>query len=108
MNTLKNIIVNLCRLLLAVTFILSGFVKAIDPLGTHYKLQDYLSALSMGSLLPDWMSIGAAVALSAVEFGLGILLLFAIHRRTVTKLTLVFMVVMTAITVWIAAASATL
>ena len=104
MNTLKNIIVNLCRLLLAVTFILSGFVKAIDPLGTHYKLQDYLSALSMGSLLPDWMSIGAAVALSAVEFGLGILLLFAIHRRTVTKLTLVFMVVMTAITVWIAAA----
>ena len=104
MNTLKNIIVNLCRLLLAVTFILSGFVKAIDPLGTHYKLQDYLSALSMGSLLPDWMSIGAAVALSAVEFGLGILLLFAIHRRTVTKLTLVSMVVMTAITVWIAAA----
>ena len=44
------------------------------------------------------------MALSAVEFGLGILLLFAIHRRTVTKLTLVFMVVMTAITVWIAAA----
>ena len=103
MNSIKYIIVNLCRLLLALTFILSGYVKAVDPLGTQYKLQDYLTALSMGDILPDWMTLGTAVALAAIEFCLGIFLLFAIHRRMVSKLTLAFMLVMTALTVWIAA-----
>ena len=41
-----NIVVNVCRLLLSLTLIFSGFVKAIDPLGTQYKIHDYLSALS--------------------------------------------------------------
>ena len=42
---MKKAIVNLCRLLLAAVFILSGFVKAVDPLGTLYKMQDYLLAM---------------------------------------------------------------
>ena len=33
-----KIAVNACRLLLAVVFIFSGFVKADDPNGTVYKL----------------------------------------------------------------------
>ncbi len=104
MNTIKHIIVNVCRLLLAATFILSGYVKAVDPLGTQYKLQDYASALSLSHLLPDWMSLGMSVGLSAVEFCLGVFLLFAIHRRLVSRLTLAFMVVMTGVTLWIAIA----
>ena len=47
MKKLRIIIVNICRLLLALTFILSGYVKAVDPLGTQYKLNDYLMALSL-------------------------------------------------------------
>ena len=47
MSRLKSILVNICRLLLAITFIFSGFVKAIDPLGSQYKIGDYLTALGM-------------------------------------------------------------
>ena len=39
-----GVITTVCRFVLAVVFIFSGFVKAIDPLGTQYKIQDYLDA----------------------------------------------------------------
>ena len=35
-----KVIVNICRIAVALTFIFSGFVKAIDPLGTQYKIED--------------------------------------------------------------------
>lgn len=69
------ILTNVCRLVLSVTFILSGFVKAIDPLGTQYKITDYLEALSLNGVFPDWIILSASVLLAAVEFTLGILLL---------------------------------
>lgn len=101
MNILTKIAINLCRLCVGLTFILSGFVKAVDPIGTQYKIQDYAEALSLDGLLPDWATLSASVILSGTEFVLGILLLFAIQRRLVTRLTLLFVCVMTAITIWI-------
>jgi uncharacterized membrane protein YphA (DoxX/SURF4 family) len=96
--------VNVCRFVLGVVFVVSGYVKAIDPLGTQYKIQDYLAALGLQGMVPDMVTLGASVLLSALEFSLGILILFAIRRRLVSKLTLLFMVVMTLVTVWIAVA----
>ena len=43
-NKVLHIISSVARTLLAVTFLFSGFVKAIDPLGTVYKIEDYLKA----------------------------------------------------------------
>ena len=91
----------LARLVLAIVLLFSGFVKAVDPLGTQYKLQDYLEALGMGGMIADWLLLGVSIALSTVEFVLGVLLLFAISRRLVTKIVLGVMVVMTCLTVWI-------
>ena len=104
MSVLRPIGVNVCRLLLAATFILSGFIKAIDPLGTQYKLHDYLTALSLDTLVPSWATLVAAVILAAVEFALGMYMLFAIERRRTTRMVLVLMACLTALTVWIAAA----
>ena len=100
--TIKTIAVNLCRLVLAVTFIFSGYVKAIDPLGTQYKIQDYLGAVGLQGIIPDWITLLTSIGLSALEFSLGIFLLFAIQRRVVTKLIAVFMALMTLITLWLA------
>jgi triose-phosphate isomerase len=97
-------IVNLCRIIVAVTFIFSGFVKAIDPIGTQYKLQDYLGAIGMAGILPNWTLLAVAVFLAAIEFCIGIFLLFAIQRRLISKLTVAFMAFMTMVTVWIVVA----
>ena len=105
MNRLKTIATNICRAVLAVTFIFSGYVKAIDPLGTQYKIRDYLTALSIGDYVPDWLTLGSSVVLAALEFALGIFILFAIRRRFTTRVILAFMAVMTLITVWIAIAN---
>ncbi|MBR4925920.1 MAG: triose-phosphate isomerase [Prevotella sp.] len=97
----QRLLVNICRLTVAVTFIFSGFVKAIDPLGTQYKIEDYAEAAGLLSMANTWVTLGLSVALSALEFCLGVFLLFAIHRRVVTRITVVFMAVMTLITLWL-------
>ena len=96
-----SLIVNVARLLLSLTFIFSGFVKAVDPIGTQYKIEDYAEAAGLVGVFPDWMTLTASVLISALEFSLGVFLLFAIKRRTVSKVILAFMVVMTAITAWL-------
>lgn len=95
-----SIIVNIARLILSLTFIVSGFVKLVDPLGTQYKLQDYAGALGIESL-PGWLTLGGAVILAGIEFYLGILLLFGIRKRFTPKAIAAFMTVMTIVTVWI-------
>jgi len=101
----KKVVVNIARLVLALILILSGFVKAVDPLGTQYKIADYLGALHLGQYTPDMITLGAAVLLSAIEFGMGICLLFAIRRRLVSRLVLLMMLIMTPLTLWLALAN---
>jgi len=98
---MRKVLVNICRLVLAVTFILSGFVKAVDPLGTQYKLNDYLEAMQLGDLVPQTVTLMGSIALSTVEFCIGIFLLFVIYRRLTSRLALLVMSIMTVLTVWI-------
>ena len=44
-------------MILALTFILSGFVKAVDPLGTQYKIHDYLAVWGLASYVPDLLTL---------------------------------------------------
>ncbi|MDD7159214.1 MAG: DoxX family protein [Bacteroidales bacterium] len=101
MKRAKAVALYVARTVVGLTFILSGFVKAIDPLGTQYKIQDYLAAIPPSLSLPDMLTLLMSVSLSMVEFTLGAFLLTAISRRLTARLTLLFMVVMTAVTVWI-------
>lgn len=101
MQKLRITAVNVCRFVLAATFIFSGYVKAIDPLGTLYKLKDYAAAMSLNGLLPDWVLVGVAIALGALEFALGVFMLFAVRRHAVSRITLAFMTAMTVLTLWI-------
>ena len=56
-NKIAHVIGAIARTLLALTFLFSGFVKAVDPLGTVYKIEDYLKAF--GGWFTDLMPLAA-------------------------------------------------
>ena len=60
--------------------------------------------MHLGQYVPDAVTLGFAVLLSALEFVMGVCLLFAIRRRLVSKLVLLLMAVMTPLTLWLAVA----
>lgn len=97
--------VNLCRLLLSCTFVLSGFVKAVDPKGTEYKLVDYAEAFHLASWIPDYVYLPVAILLSVFEFSLGVYLFFGIRRRITAWLSLLTMAIMTPLTLYLAIAN---
>ena len=97
-----GIVVNISRFILGLVFVFSGYVKAIDPTGTQYKIEDYMEAVGLAGVLPDYITMTVAILLSALEFSLGIFMLLAIRRRQVSRIMLAFMIVMTLITVWLA------
>lgn len=105
-NNIKHIIGSVCRTLLGLTFIFSGFVKAVDPLGTTYKIEDYLT-LGFGGVF-QWATPLAEVAawvLICFEFLLGICLLLNIRTQWTSWLALAMMLVMTPLTLYIAIAN---
>ncbi len=101
-HKLRLAAVNVCRLLLALTFIFSGTVKLIDPKGFQYKLEDYATAFGLSSLLPLFVPLVLAVVVAMVEFLLGVSLFFGIRRRLTSILTLAFMIVVTPLTLYVA------
>lgn len=104
-HIIQKVWVNACRFLLAALFIFSGFVKAVDPLGSFYKIQDYLTAFGMLSWFPTYLPLFLAIILSAVEFGVGIFLFFGIRRKIASTLALLLMGVMTPLTLYLALAN---
>ncbi len=101
-NTPLHIVGSISRTLLGLTFIFSGLVKALDPLGTTYKIEDYLGAFGgfMEVLTP--LAEVAAWGLIAFEFTLGVALLLNIKTNISSWIACLMMVVMTPLTLWIA------
>ncbi|MDD4637499.1 MAG: DoxX family protein [Bacteroidales bacterium] len=89
----------LVRLLVGLTFVFSGFVKAVDPLGSSYKFADYLNVLGLDFLLPT--TLFAAVVLAAFEFWLGVSLITGYRIKQSIILLNLFMVFMTPLALWI-------
>ena len=101
-NKTASLIAHISRTLLGIVFLFSGSVKAIDPLGTTYKIEDYLKAFRgfFTDLLP--LAHTAAIVLIAVEFVLGICLVMNIKPQFTSWLTLAFYLMMTPLTLYIA------
>lgn len=74
---------NACRFLLGGVFVFSGFVKAIDPFGTFYKLQDYLSAFGLSGWFPPSLVFLGAILLAALEFAWVYICFWASERHGV-------------------------
>jgi uncharacterized membrane protein YphA (DoxX/SURF4 family) len=86
---LRKFSISVARILLGLVFIFSGFVKAVDPLGSMYKFDDYFLAFGMDWLLPASLFLG--FALFCLEFILGFTFVFNIKLKFFSWLMLVFM-----------------
>ncbi|MBQ7382292.1 MAG: DoxX family protein [Paludibacteraceae bacterium] len=97
---------SIARTLLALTFLFSGFVKAVDPLGTVYKIQDYLHEGFGGVFQWAIPAAGvAAVCLITLEWLLGIAMLLNVRTQWTSWITLLFYCIMTPLTLYIAIAN---
>jgi hypothetical protein len=80
---------NICRILLGLVFIFSGFVKAVDPLGSQYKFNEYFLSFGWDWFIPAALVFG--IILFTVEFFLGFIFLFNIKIKQFSWLMLLFM-----------------
>lgn len=88
--------------MLAATFVFSGIVKLIDPVGTQYKIEDYAAAFGFGTLCAGLPALLASVVLAVCEFTFGVQLLFGVRRRTTLGFMLCFLTVFTPFTLYLA------
>ena len=98
----SRLVASISRTLLGLVFVFSGAVKAIDPLGTVYKIEDYLKAFGgfFTELLP--LAEVAAWGLIILELLLGVCMLLNIRTQWTSWLALLFYLVMTPLTLYIA------
>ena len=69
---------HIARILVAVTFIFSGFVKLVDPLGSAYKFQEYFGAdvLNLEFLIPYALPFSIFLILAEIILGVKLLVGF--------------------------------
>lgn len=96
--------VNICRLLLGAVFLFSGFVKAVDPVGTSYKLGEYFAAFGWGAFTTGRLPLLLAVGQAVFEFLLGTYLLWGMRRRLIAIVTFIVMAGFAVFTLYIALA----
>lgn len=87
---------HVCRLILAATFILSGFTKVIDPWGTSMKVNEYLMIYGVEYLQPASMAF--SIWLCGAELMMGCMLLFKVRIRLISIFALASMLFFTLLT----------
>ena len=89
----------LCRVIFALTFILSGVLKLIDPVGTGLIVGEYLNFMHLTALQPA--AIGLGIALATLEFTIGICVLSGLRIRIVAWVALILTAAFTALTFYL-------
>lgn len=101
-TTASQIVFNAMRLIVGAVFVFSGFVKAVDPLGTVYKIEDYLNAFGGAFSNFTFIAFPAAFLLILFEWQLGINLLLKLKIKGTAFWSLLLMLFMTPLTLYIA------
>ncbi len=90
-----KVISHIARLIVGVTFVVSGFLKAVDPWGTMIKVSEYLTIYRM-----DWfepLTAPFSIWLSSAELMMGLMLTFKVRIRMVSTFALISMILFTII-----------
>lgn len=88
------------RLLVGILFIFSGFVKAVDPMGSTYKFTDYFIAFGMDAFKE--IAFPLAILLSTLELTVGMALVFNAWKKLSAWGALLFMAAFTPLTLVLA------
>ena len=92
----EGVVVTIIRLITGLIFIFSSIVKGVDPLGTAYRVEDYLAAYNWMWLID--FSFPLSVLLITVEFLLGFALIFRLRSKLTALGVLLIMIFFTTIT----------
>lgn len=70
------------RGIFGLVFMFSGFVKAVDPMGTAYKVEEYLNVFGFGFMLNDALTLPIIIAvfLCVMEFTIGVTMFLHIYK----------------------------
>ncbi|MFA5815277.1 MAG: BT_3928 family protein [Bacteroidales bacterium] len=88
------------KIIIAVVFIFSGFVKCVDPTGTAIKLEEYLVVFGMNFMIP--LSLTLSILMCGAEMLVGIMLLLNLKIKWAIWLAVAFMIFYTPLTLWLA------
>ena len=97
-NMPMKVLVNFSRVLLGLTFLFSGIVKAVDPVGTQIKLTDYLYAFGMGDSIMGSTLLILACILAGFEILIGAYLTVGAFSRGTSFITFLLMCILTPFT----------
>lgn len=97
-----KVLINFCRVILGLTFMFSGIVKAIDPVGTQIKLSDYLYAFGMGGTMLDSTLLILACFLAGFEILIGAYMVMGAFSKGSSLVVMLMMVVLTPFTLYLA------
>lgn len=91
-------LVNLSRWIVGLLFIFSGLIKANDPHGLSYKMQEFFERWAADGFLPwlmNWLhqfSLGFSIVMIALEIVAGVAILIGIWRVFFTRLLFVLII----------------
>ena len=96
----KRILADACRIILALTFVFSGFTKTIDPWGTAIKITEYLNSFGFETL--NQYRFGFSIWLCGAELMMGCMLLFKVRTPLISIFSLATMSFFTLLTFYMA------
>ena len=91
-----NVLITIVRLLVGLLFIFSGLVKANDPLGLSYKMQEFFELWKMSRF--NDLTLAMSVSMIAIEIIAGVALLIGWRMRFFSRLLLLLMIFFTFLT----------
>ncbi|MBZ4191250.1 BT_3928 family protein [Niabella beijingensis] len=91
-----KLLVTIARILVGILFIFSGLIKANDPIGLSYKMQEFFELWSMSAL--NGITLTLSVLMIAFEIIAGVALLLGWQRKLIQWLLLLLILFFTFLT----------
>jgi uncharacterized membrane protein YphA (DoxX/SURF4 family) len=102
-----KLITTIARVIVGVLFIFSGLVKAIDPAGLTYKMQEFFEAWASSGYFPTLMhtlneyALISSIVMISLEVVLGVALLIGVQKKLTIWLLFVLVLFFTFLTSYV-------